>query len=76
MDKEDINNISEEEITKEGQLIRNIHCNECDYETGQMSLKNGVFKVNMQGGYYMFDGEGGAITKCPGCGKDTLTTLD
>lgn len=55
---------------------RNIHCEECDYETGLMRLKDGVFKVNMEGGYFMYDGEGGSVTCCPLCKKDKLITED
>ncbi|GAA0071733.1 hypothetical protein UT300003_32580 [Clostridium sardiniense] len=71
-----INNICDEEIIKQGQLVRNIYCEECEYETGRMRLKDGVFKLNMEGGYFMYDGEGGALTCCPICKKDTLITED
>ncbi len=41
-----------------------------------VELKSAVFKVNMQGGYFMFDGEGGPISKCPACGEDSLCCND
>ena len=70
-----VNNISEEEILEMGKSRGEILCDNtnCSYEgTGHMRIDSAVFKVNMQGGYYMFDGEGGSISKCPICGKDSL----
>lgn len=71
-----INNISDKEIIKKGQLVRNIHCEQCDYETGIMYLKDGIFKVNMEGGYFMYNDENESITKCPLCKKDKLSIVD
>lgn len=71
-----LNNITEEEIEKQGELKVYICCGECAYTTGYMDLKSAVFKVNMQGGYFMYDGEGGPITKCPVCESDRLHTTD
>lgn len=71
-----INNISNEEIIEQGNLDINIYCEECNYETGGMKFKDAVFKINMEGGYLMYDGEGGAITSCPLCKKDKLTVRD
>ena len=73
--KELINNISEEEILNQGAVLGEILCDNanCSYEgTGYRRIESAVFKVNMQGGYYMYDGEGGSISKCPVCGKDSL----
>lgn len=67
-----LNNISKEEIEHQGEITTNICCDECSYDTGIMSMSKAVFKINMQGGYFMYDGEGGAITKCPICGYDKL----
>lgn len=71
-----LNNITEEEIEKQGELKVYICCGECAYTTGYMDLKSAVFKVNMQGGYFMYDGEGGSVTKCPVCELDRLHTTD
>ena len=71
-----INNFPNNFIRVQGKLERNICCEKCNYETGYMKVSNAVYKVNMHGGYYMFDGDGGAETKCPICGLDSLVTLD
>lgn len=75
-EEEYLNNILEKEIEEQGAMTGNIYCDECSYETGITSIRNAIFKVNMQGGYYMYDGEGGAISKCPVCGLDKLTMID
>lgn len=67
-----LNNITNEEINKQGNNVVDIFCEECSYRTGLMTLKSAVFKVNMQGGYFMYDGEGGSESKCPCCGKGSL----
>ena len=76
MSNKTINNITEAEIEANGKAKVDICCNECSYNTGLMDCKSAVFKVNMQGGYFMYDGEGGSESKCPVCGQDSLTTRD
>lgn len=71
-----LNNISEQAIEEQGKMKGNIYCEECGYETGCMNMDKAVFKVNMQGGYFMYDSEGGSITKCPACGFDGLIADD
>ena len=72
MPKDLLNNISDKEIEETGVSRGNIVCEECAYQSGEMSIKDAVFRVNMQGGYFMYDGEGGPISKCPICGEDSL----
>ena len=67
-----LNNISDEEIEETGVGTGNIVCEECAYESGEMDIKSAVFRINMQGGYFMFDGEGGTISKCPKCEEDSM----
>lgn len=67
-----LNNISVQEINRQADQAVNIFCEECSYETGLMTFKSAVFKINMQGGYFMYDGEGGTESKCPCCGFDKL----
>jgi len=67
-----MNNISAEEIEEQGEIMTSICCEDCDYDTGYMDLKSAVFKINMHGGYLVYDGEGGADSKCPACGFNTL----
>lgn len=71
-----MNNISQEELKEQGDIRTLICCEECDYETDIMSLRDAVFMINMQGGYFMWDGEGGPISKCPKCGEEGLHTVD
>ena len=72
MSEDLLNNISDEEIEEIGVGRGNIVCKECTYKSGEMNIKSAVFRVNMQGGYFMYDGEGGPISKCPICGEDSL----
>ena len=72
MKKEILNNITDKEIEETGMEIGNIVCEECNYESGEMNIKSAVFRINMQGGYFMYDGEGGPISKCPKCGEDSM----
>lgn len=67
-----INNLTDKEIEEIGEVLVTIYCEECDYGVNLEKHKDAVHKINMHGGYYMFDGEGGCITKCPLCGKDSL----
>lgn len=71
-----LNNITDKEIEGMGESQGNICCEECVYESGEMDIKSAIFKINMQGGYYMYDGEGGNINKCPNCQKDSLFIYD
>lgn len=60
-------------IVADAERIVDIHCDVCDYETGDLSFAEAVFKISMETGYYQYDGKGGCITKCPKCGLDKLT---
>jgi len=72
--KKEFNNISNLEIIQQGRMKTSISCDNCDYETGLMEQRDAVFRINMHGGYFMFDGEGGPDSKCPGCGLNSLCT--
>lgn len=74
--KESLNNIPEEEIDRQGEDKGSIRCDECGYDSGYTSFSKAVYKVNMQGGYFMYDGQGGSDTKCPVCSGDHLTFDD
>jgi len=76
MESQSLNNISDKEIEGQGKIITSICCENCDYDTGVMDLKSAVFKVNMQGGYFAYDGEGGPDSRCPVCKNDTLNLSD
>ena len=68
--------MTDSEIEIQGNKKVDVYCEECSYEVGYVDFRSAVFKINMHGGYFMFDGEGGSETKCPECGKDSLTTSD
>jgi len=71
-----LNNITEAEIEEQGKAMVDIYCEDCDYTTGYMDYKSAVFKINMQGGYFMYDGEGGDENRCPMCKNDSLVITD
>jgi len=70
--KKELNNISNLEIAEQGRIKTTISCENCDYDTGFMEQRDAVFRVNMQGGYFVYNGEGGADSKCPACGSNVL----
>lgn len=72
----ELNNITNEEINEQGEHGVDVFCDECSYKTGFMTFKSAVFKINMQGGYFMYDGEGGSVSKCPSCGLDRLNVTN
>lgn len=49
------------------------YCENCDYETEDMTMKDLVFKVCMAGGYIISDKEGGYFSKCPKCESEKLS---
>ncbi len=67
-----LNNITNEEINKKAEYGVDIYCDECSYKTGFMTFKSAVFKINMQGGYFRYNGQGSSESKCPNCGFDRL----
>lgn len=69
-----LNNITEKEIECTGKIMTDICCEQCGYSTGYMKTGDAVFKINMQGGYFKYDGEGGIISECPVCKEDTLSS--
>jgi len=71
-----LNNITNEEINNKAEHGVDICCDGCLYRTGFMTFKSAVFKISMQGGYFMYDGEGGSKSKCPCCGIDRLNVTN
>lgn len=71
-----INNLTDKEIREMGLNAVDIYCENCGYEVKTGLLRDSVFKVNMQGGYYKYDGQGGCETQCPVCKLDKLVTED
>jgi predicted Zn-ribbon and HTH transcriptional regulator len=60
-------------LEKQGRILANAYCEDCDYETDIMPMKDLVFKLSMEGGYIISDGEGGYYSQCPKCKGENLT---
>lgn len=50
-----------------------VYCDDCDYKTDNMPMKDLVFKLSMEGGYIISDKNGGYYSKCPKCEGENLT---
>ncbi len=63
-----------EQLEVEANTIVEIYClgDECDYSLNPDSEIKNYFRVVMDGGFVMYDGEGGMITCCPLCCENTL----
>lgn len=48
-------------------------CEDCDYQTGNMSEKDLVYKICMDGGYVQSDKDGGYYSHCPKCESSNLS---
>lgn len=48
-------------------------CEDCDYQTENMSERDLVFKVCMDGGYIQSDKDGGYYSQCPKCEGSNLS---
>lgn len=64
---------TEQWLNKQAQLRSSVYCEDCDYETETMSMKDLVFKLSMEGGYVISDKDGGYFSKCPKCESNNLT---
>lgn len=64
---------TKEWIYRQGQLKAWAYCEDCDYETDSMPMKDLVFKVSMEGGYIASDKSGGYSSQCPKCESNNLT---
>ena len=49
------------------------YCDNCEYATEVMPLKDLIFKISMEGGYIMADKEGGYFSQCPKCETSGLS---
>lgn len=49
-----------------------IYCENCNFELEGMDTEKAMLKLAERGGYCIYDGEGGAETKCPECHRDRL----
>ena len=60
-------------LEKQGRIMTRAYCEDCDYETDNMPMKDLVFKISMDGGYIASDKAGGYFSQCPKCGSETLS---
>lgn len=60
-------------LEKQGRILAHAYCEDCDYETGSMPMKDLVFKLSMEGGYIISDKRGGYSSQCPKCGSSNLS---
>ena len=60
-------------LEKQGRIWTGACCEDCAYETGNMPMKDLVFKISMNGGYIISDKSGGYFSKCPVCGSNKLS---
>lgn len=62
-----------QQIPKSFHLKARVYCEDCEYETDFMTMKDIIYKVSMEGGYIQSDKAGGYFSKCPKCGHEHLT---
>lgn len=57
----------------QGELIASAHCEDCEYGSEDMTMKDLIFKLSLEGGYIISDKDGGYYSKCPNCDSRNLT---
>lgn len=55
------------------ELRQYAECDDCDYQTENMSEKDLIFKVCIDGGYVQSDKAGGYYSQCPKCESSNLS---
>lgn len=66
---------TKEWIYRQALLKAHAYCEDCDYETDDMPMKDLVFKLSMEGGYIISDKCEGYSSQCPQCGSKNLTLV-
>lgn len=64
---------TKEWIERQGIYNNHAYCDNCEYSTETMNLKDLIFKICMEGGYIMADKEGGYYSQCPKCEGSNLS---
>lgn len=57
----------------QGRISAHAYCEDCDYKTETMPMKNLIFKLSMEGGYIASDKNGGYFSQCPNCESKNLS---
>jgi hypothetical protein len=65
--------MEEQQLERQANIEAKVYCEECDYETDYMKMKDLIFKLSMEGGYIISDKNGGYYSQCPMCGGSVLT---
>lgn len=60
-------------LEKQANIKAHAYCEECEYETDTMLMKDLIFKLSMDGGYIVSDKNGGYFSQCPKCGSEKLS---
>lgn len=60
-------------IYAQSMMRADAYCEDCDYETGSMPMKNLIYQISMEGGYIYSDKQGGYVSQCPKCESENLT---
>lgn len=60
-------------LEEQGKAKAHAYCEDCDYETDRMPMKDLIFKLSMEGGYIISDKSGGYSSQCPKCESRNLT---
>ena len=60
-------------LEEQGNLKAHAYCEDCDYETDTMAMKDLLFKLCMEGGYIVSDKNGGYFSQCPKCESEKLS---
>lgn len=64
---------SKEWFEYQGSLKISVYCEDCEYETEVMEMKDLTLKLSLEGGYLISDKSGGYFSRCPKCGSEKLT---
>lgn len=60
-------------LEKQGKISAYAYCEDCNYKTDNMPMKELIFKLSMEGGYIISDKSGGYSSQCPKCESVNLT---
>lgn len=57
----------------QGNLKTHAYCEDCEYMTDIMTMKDLLLKLSMEGGYIVSDKNGGYFSQCPNCESEKLS---
>lgn len=62
-----------EYLEKHGNIKGYAYCEDCEYETEFLPMRDLIYKLSTEGGYIISDKNGGYYSQCPKCGSENLT---